>query len=306
MTETDGLDWRVLEGDEQVPEFLDAVIALYRGVFDRLSSVDRPFFIDYWLRLFNLASTHLLSVDGVPHALLTQPHSHFSHHFRWETPSLACSDEFRGQLVLPSDISSDQSFRMPVVVGSEAVSALRNMRAVENQIGYVRSLLNPPLEAQSDTRWRFSRVESGDLEEAINLLQRAHAAAGNSEPDLAGAREELRRSIEHDGGWCWVARRIDDTNLCGIASYIGMHLPDAGVPAVLISDLAVDPKHQRQGMARCLQSHAFHQLRNLGHRWVFGNIDPENRPSCSQAESLERSIWYQCVSFRPIENHHSA
>ena len=290
--------WGVLEGDHQVPEFTDAVLALYRGIFDRLPSSDRPFFLDYWLRLFNLASTHLFTVDGVPHALLTQPHRPVSHHFRWETASLACSDAFRGRLVLPSGIDPDQSFRMPVIDGGKGfASPLRDTRAVENQIGYVRSLREPPLETQPAAHWRISRIESGDVEEAIDLLKRCHADAGNSEPDLAGAREELRRSIDHDAGWCWVARLPDAPNLCGIACYIGMHLPVAGVPAVLVSDLAVEPRHQGQGLARCLQTHALQQLRDLGHRWVFGNINPENHASRSQAERLGRTAWYRCLRF---------
>ena len=33
--------WGVLEGDHQVPEFTDAVLALYRGIFDRLPSSEQ-------------------------------------------------------------------------------------------------------------------------------------------------------------------------------------------------------------------------------------------------------------------------
>jgi GNAT superfamily N-acetyltransferase len=295
--------WNVLEGDDQIPEFMDAVVALYQGVMSRLPEDDRPFFFDYWLRLFNLASTHLFTVDGVPHAILTQPHRPGSHQFRWETASLACSDEFRGRLVLPPGVDPDQSFRMPVIDGGdEIVSPLRGTRAVENQRGYVLSLREPPLETQPAAHWRISRIESGDVEEAIDLLKRCHADAGNSEPDLAGAREELRRSIDHDAGWCWVARHPDGPSLCGIACYIGMHLPDAGVPAILISDLAVEPRRQKQGLARVLQAHAFQRLRDRGHRWVFGNIDPENHASRSQAERLGRTVWYHCLRFRSTDD----
>ena len=59
MGSTPDIAWNVLEGDDQIPEFLDAVSTLYRDVLDRLPRDDRPFFFDYWLRAFNIASTHV-------------------------------------------------------------------------------------------------------------------------------------------------------------------------------------------------------------------------------------------------------
>ena len=79
-----------------------------------------------------------------------------------------------------------------------------------------------------------------------------------------------------------------------------MHLPDAGVPAVLISDIAVDPNHRRQGLAQFMQRRAFACLRDFGLRWVFGCIEPENHASRGQAERLGRTLWFRCVRFHGV------
>jgi GNAT superfamily N-acetyltransferase len=298
---TPDIVWDVLEGDDQIPGFLDAVSTLYRDVLDRLPTDDRPFFFDYWLRLFNIASTHVATADGVPHAILTQPHRPGTHEFRWETATLACSDEFRGRLVLPPGVDPDQSFRMPVIDGGdEIVSPLRGTRAVENQRGYARSLTECPFETEADAPWSIRRVRREDFEEAIDLLRRSELSDEDPDPDLSESSEELRQVIENDAGWCWVASRSGESNLCGIACYAAMHLPDAGVPAVLVSDIAVDPEHRRQGLAQFMQHQAFACLRDLGLRWVFGCIEPENHASCRQAERLGRQLWFRCVRFHAI------
>ena len=295
-------NWKLLEGDDQIPSFMDATVALYRPVFDRLAPDDRPFFFDYWLRLFNSSSTYVAMVDGVPQAMVTQPSGSAAHQYRWETATLACSDAIMGQLVLPEEIDREQSFRMsgfdPV---QGARSPILNTDAFENQRGYVRSLLDCAFDPGSESPWRIRRLERAEFEQTLDLLKRSYATEKDPEPDLSEPREELRQTVDNDAGWCWVASPADGSSVCGVASYTAMHIPNAGVPAALVSDLAVDPAHQRQGLARFMQRHAYARLRELGQRWVFGNINPANQASCRQAEGLERTIWYRCVGFRTAE-----
>ena len=290
--------WSVLEGDDQIPVFLDAVSTLYRDVLDRLPADDRPFFFDYWLRVFNLASTHLATLDGLPHALVTQPLRPGTHEFRWETATLACSDDLHGRLVLPPGIDSGQSFRMSAIgTPGRTISPLLGFHGRENQHGYARSLTDCPFECEAGAQWTVRRIRSGDFEDAIDLLRRSEVSADDPDPDLSESTEELRQTIKNDAGWCWVASRAGASSLCGIVCYAAMHLPDAGVPAVLISDIAVDPDHRRQGLAQFMQRQAFACLRDLGLRWVFGCIEPENHASRGQAERLGRTLWFRCVRF---------
>jgi predicted N-acetyltransferase YhbS len=297
-----GFTWKLLEGDDQIPFFMDATVALYRPVFDRLTPEDRPFFFDYWLRLFNTSSTYVAMIDGVPQAMVTQPRGSGAHQYRWETATLACSDAITGQLVLPEEIDREQSFRMS---GFEPVQGVRspvlNTEAVEKQRGYVCSLLDLGFDPGNGSPWRIRRLARADFEETLDLLKRSYATEKDPDPDLSEPREELRQIIDNDAGWCWVASPADESNVCGVVSYTAMHVPNAGVPAALVSDLAVDPAHRRQGLARFMQRQAYARLREFGQRWVFGNIDPENHASCRQAESLERTIWYRCVVFRTAE-----
>lgn len=302
MSAPAGTDWQLLEGDDQIPCFMDATVALHRTVFDQLSPDDRPFFFDYWLRLFNASSTYVAMVGDVPHAMVTQPNGPGTHQYRWETATLACSDALAGDLVLPDQINAKQSFRMCGFKDIQGEpSPVLDTTAVENQRGYVRSLLDHAFDAGADAPWRVRRCTSADLEEALALLKRGYATEEDPDPDLSEQREELRQIVDHDAGWCWVATPSGDRNICGIVSYTGMHIPDAGVPAAMVSDLAVDPVHQRQGISRLMQHHAYARLRELGQRWLFGNIDPANHASCCQAERLGRRVWYRCVMFRPVE-----
>jgi ribosomal protein S18 acetylase RimI-like enzyme len=298
--------WSALEGDDQIPVFLDAVSTLYRGVLDRLPAEDRPFFFDYWLRAFNSASTHLATVDGVPHALVTQPFRPGTHEFRWETATLACSDELHGRLVLPPGVDSGQSFRMSALDTADKVSSpFPGLQGRENQRGYARSLTDFSLENEADAPWSIRRVRREDFEEAIDLLRRSEVSDEDPDPDLSESREELRQTIENDAGWCWVASRTGESDLCGIVCYAAMHLPDAGVPAVLISDIAVAPEHRRQGLAQFMQRRGFACLRDLGLRWVFGCIEPDNHASCGQAERLGRTLWFRCVRFQNFDDESS-
>ena len=295
--------WSVLEGDDQIPAFLDAVATLYRGVLDGLPAEDRPFFFDYWLRTFNLAATHLATVDGLPHALVTQPFRPGTHEFRWETATLACSEELDGRLVLPLGVDAEQSFRMSAIGDAgRRSSPLLGLHGRENQRGYACSLTDCSFEAEADAPWTVRRVRREDFEEAIDLLRRSCISQEDPDPDLSESSEELRQVIENDAGWCWVASRAGESSLCGIACYAAMHLPDAGVPAVLISDIAVDPGHRRQGLAQFMQRQAYACLRDLGLRWVFGCIEPDNHASCGQAERLGRMLWFRCVRFQSIDD----
>ena len=303
MGSTPDIVWNVLEGDDQIPDFLDAVSTLYRDVLDRLPTDDRPFFFDHWLRLFNLASVHLTTADGLPQALVTQPFRPGTHEFRWETATLACRDELHGRLVLPPGVDSGQSFRMSVIgTDGRSSSPLLGFHGRENQRGYARSLTAFPFETEAEAPWTIRRVRREDFEEAIDLLRRSCVSEEHPDPDLSESREELRQTIENDAGWCWVASRSGESKLCGIACYAAMHLPDAGVPAVLVTDIAVDPEHRRQGLAQFMQRQAFACLRDLGLRWVFGCIEPENHASCHQAERLGRMLWFRCVRFDPISD----
>ena len=294
--------WSELKGDDQIPAFLDAVSTLYRDVIDRLPAEDRPFFFDYWLRLFNIAATHVATVDGLPHAIVTQPFRPGTHEFRWETATLACSDELHGRLVLPPGVDCGQGFRMSAIgTAGRTSSPLLGFDGRENQRGYARSLTDFSLDNEADAPWSVRRIRREDFEEAIDLLRRSEVSDEDPDPDLSESTEELRQVIENDAGWCWVASRTGDSSLCGIVCYAAMHLPDAGVPAVLISDIAVDPEHRRQGLAQYMQRHGFACLRDLGLRWVFGCIEPDNHASCGQAERLGRTLWFRCVRFHAVD-----
>ena len=294
--------WSELKGDDQIPAFLDAVSTLYRDVIDRLPAEDRPFFFDYWLRLFNIAATHVATVDGLPHAIVTQPFRPGTHEFRWETATLACSDELHGRLVLPPGVDCGQSFRMSAIgTAGRTSSPLLGFDGRENQRGYARSLTDFSLDNEADAPWSVRRIRREDFEEAIDLLRRSEVSDEDPDPDLSESTEELRQVIENDAGWCWVASRTGDSSLCGIVCYAAMHLPDAGVPAVLISDIAVDPEHRRQGLAQYMQRHGFACLRDLGLRWVFGCIEPDNHASCGQAERLGRTLWFRCIRFHAVD-----
>ena len=303
MGSTPDIAWNVLEGDDQIPEFLDAVSTLYRDVLDRLPTDDRPFFFDYWLRMFNIASTHVATADGLPHAIVTQPFRPGTHEFRWETATLACNDELHGRLVLPPEVDSGQSFRMSVIgTAGRTSSSLLGFHGRENQRGYALSLRECPFETEAGAPWSIRRVRREDFEEAIDLRRRSELSDEDPDPDLSESSEELRQVIENDAGWCWVASRVGESSLCGIACYAAMHLPDAGVPAVLISDIAVDPDHRRQGLAQFMQRQAYACLRDLGLRWVFGCIEPDNHASCGQAERLGRELWFRGVRFHAISD----
>ena len=83
--------WQRLESEEDVPRFIDAAVDLHCVLFDRLSTDDRPFFCDYWLRLLNDAHAWLLVDEdpaGRPLALVTVPSRPDLHEYRWRTRTL--------------------------------------------------------------------------------------------------------------------------------------------------------------------------------------------------------------------------
>ena len=233
--------WSVLEGDDQIPAFLDAVATLYRDVLDRLPAEDRPFFFDYWLRTFNLAATHLATVDGLPHALVTQPFRPGTHEFRWETATLACSEELDGRLVLPQGVDTEQSFRMSAIgAAGRRSSPLLGLHGRENQRGYARSLTDCSFEAEADAPWTVRRVRRGDFEEAIDLLRRSEISDEDPDPDLSESTEELRQTIKNDAGWCWVASR------CRCIELVRHRLLRGDAPSGCRCSCGVDFRHRRR------------------------------------------------------------
>ncbi len=246
--------------------------------------------------MFSTSTAFMAAIDGVPHALVTQPNDSTAHEYRWSTATLACSDLVFGVLVLPDDVDSSQPFMMS---SRRVDSAISGAKAVDTQYGYVGSLTAPDRGFDEDGDWRMARLVEEDLEETMALLERGYARDATPDPDLSEQRTELTQILKNDAGWCWVARSVKDSSVCGMVSYIAMHIELAGIPGVLVSDLVVDPSHRRKGLAVLMQRHACSQLHQCGMRFVFGNVRPENDASRRQAESLDRTVWYRSVVFRP-------
>ena len=299
MNAANKVEWRRFEGDGQVTQFMDAAVELHSAIFERLTSEERPFFYDYWLRILNNSAAFLATIDNAPHALVTQPFRSGVHQYRWLNTTLACSDELFGELCLPEDVDQNQPFMLSTCrVGS----AIPNTRAIETQLGYVRSLREPIDELDDEKAWNLELLKEDDLEETLALMRRGYASDEEPSPDMAEQQTELRQIVDSNAGWCWIARDAADSKICGVVSYTAKHIPLAGVPGVLVSDLVVDPLSRRQGLSVLLQRYAYRQLRELGLRLVFGNIEPDNKASRRQAEILERKIWYRAIVFRAIED----
>ncbi|MHC4948924.1 MAG: GNAT family N-acetyltransferase [Planctomycetota bacterium] len=301
----DGAGWRALRAEEDLPAFMDAAVALHRGLLDRLPAAHRPHFHDHWLRRFNDARAWLLGGAGGPDALVTVPRLEGLHSYRWQTRTLACRDDAHGRLVLPPEVDLSRSFAMPRPEGAPAIRpALAGTDHEPVQLAYVRRLDGGPGggpgdEEAADGPWTFRAATRADLAGILALLERSYADLDDVDDGLGRQREELRQIVDHDGGWCFVAVADGATAPVAMASYIAMELPLAGAPAALVADLAVDPPARGRGLARTLQGHAYRRLRDAGLSWVYGNIGPENDASRRQAEATGREIWVEVVRFRP-------
>jgi GNAT superfamily N-acetyltransferase len=291
--------WTRFESDADVPLFIEAAVDLHRALFDRLPAGQRPLFFDGWLRLLNDAHAFVLTDGGAPAAaLVTIPRAPDTHAYRWRIRTLACRDELRGTLVLPGEVDLSRSFVMPCPDGATRPGpVVAGATATCVQIGYARRL--DDLDDAPAAEWRFRPVRRADVDPLIDLFGRAYAGFEDADPDLTRQREELREIVEHGGGWGWVATGADDTVPIAVASYIAVALPLAMVPAVLVGDLAVEPRERGRGLARALQRHAYRRLHEAGHTWVYGNIDPDNTASRRQAEAMERAVWYEAIRFHP-------
>ena len=294
MSEPSSITWVRFEGDSQIGDFMNAAVQLHQPILDRLSDDQRPFFHDYWLRTFNDSLTFLGMIDGEPHALISQPSHSDIHQYRWRTSSLACSDDVFGELILPKEIALNQAFMLS---SCRVGSAIPGTRAVEKQLGYARSLSDVSDSPLDNETWQIEALTHEDLEETLALMKRGYAVEEGDALNLVEQRTELSQILEHDAGWCWIARSPDDGTIRGVVSYIANHIPLAGVPAILVADLVVDPRNQGRGIATHLQRFAYRELREQGLALVFGNIDPQNKASRRQAELLERSIWYRAIVF---------
>lgn len=183
-----------------------------------------------------------------------------------------------------------------------AGSAISDARAVETQFGYVRSLAAVTNEHDAMSSWRLKEFARDDLEETIALMRRGYTHDVESDPELSEQRSELEQILENDAGWCWIVRSEDDSSVTGVASYIAMHIEISETPGSLVSELVVDPRHRRKGLAVLMQRHAYARLHECGLEFVFGNIKPGNDTLRRQAEILGRSIWYRSVVFQPIKS----
>ena len=297
----DIMDWRTLQSDRDLPAFVDAAVELHRPLFERLSSAERPFFNDYWLRRFNEARAYLHANGSVAMALVTVPRSLDLHSFRWGIRTLAYGEEIRGAIVLPDDVGLERAFTLPSPTGTVSAAPIIARTTHEPvQLSYVRSLADiDPVSSHEAAPLEFRTARSDDLDPILHLLKRAYADFDDVDPELFPQHEEVRQIIEHGAGWCFVAAAPDDpAQLVAMASYVLHPLQLVGVPVVLVADLAVDPDQRRRGLARNLQRFAYASLRGAGYRWVYGNIDPRNLASRGQAEAVGREVWFQAVRFR--------
>ncbi len=295
------MDWRTLQSDRDLPAFVDAAVELHRPLFERLSSAERPFFNDYWLRRFNEARAYLHANGSEAMALVTVPRSPDLHPFRWGIRTMAYREEIRGAIVLPDDVGLERAFTLPSPTGTvPAAPIIAGTTHEPVQLSYVRSLTDiDPVSPDETAPLKFRTARSDDLEPILHLLERAYANFDDVDPELFPQREEVRQIIEHGAGWCFVAAAPDDpAQLVAMASYVLHPLQLVGVPVVLVADLAVDPDQRRRGLARNLQRFAYAYMRGAGYRWVYGNIDPGNLASRGQAEAVGREVWFQAVRFR--------
>ncbi|MCZ6850230.1 MAG: GNAT family N-acetyltransferase [Planctomycetota bacterium] len=297
----DIMDWRTLQSDRDLPVFVDAAVELHRPLFERLSSAERPFFNDYWLRRFNEARAYLHANGSEAMVLVTVPRSPDLHPFRWGIRTLAYREEIRGAIVLPDGVGLERAFTLPSPTGTvPAAPIIAGTTHEPVQLSYVRSLADiDPVSPHETAPLEFRTARSDDLEPILHLLERAYADFDDVDPELFPQREEVRQIIEHGAGWCFVAVAPDDpAQLVAMASYVLHPLQLVGVPVILVADLAVDPNQRRRGLARNLQRFAYACMRGAGYRWVYGNIDPGNLASRGQAEAVGREVWFQAVRFR--------
>lgn len=288
------MSWRRLESSSDIRPFMEAAVALHRPLLDRIEPALRPWFFDYWLRLFNQSRAYLLEGDDA--ALVTVPRRPDLHEYRWQSRTLAVGGST--PIVLPDDVDLSRSFVMPRFDGSvgDVDRTIRDASGRPVQLGYVRALGREPA-ADASVRLRPGRAD--ELDELMSLVDRGYAEFG--EEDDRGrepVRVELRQIFEHDAGWCIVAVDADDRPIA-MASYIAMHVPLLGVPAALVADLVVDPACRRRGLARAVQTEAARRLHAAGVTHLLGNIDPGNTGSRRQAESCGRTIWYEAIRFEP-------
>ena len=204
--------------------------------------------------MFNGSAAFVATFEGVPHALVTQPHRPGVHEYRWTTATLACSELLFGRLRLPEAVDSIQPFMMS---SCRTGSAISDARAVETQFGCVRSLAAVTNEHDATSPWRLKEFARDDLEETIALMRRGYTHDVESDPELSEQRSELEQILENDAGWCWIVRSEDDSSVTGAVSYIAMHIEISETPGALVSELVVDPRHRRKGLAVLMQRHAY-------------------------------------------------
>jgi ribosomal protein S18 acetylase RimI-like enzyme len=181
--------------------------------------------------------------------------------------------------------------------GEPTTSPCAGVLARPVQLGYVGTLsgAGSGADPSSASGWRFHRSTLDVLPAILALLARSYPSAGDGAVDLRRQRVELEQIIRHQVGWCVHATLADDDTPIAMASYVVLHLPLSGVPAILVCDLAVDGRHRGRGLAGALQRHALGEMAAAGLRWFVGNIDPDNPASQRQAERLGRVVRYTAV-----------
>jgi [ribosomal protein S18]-alanine N-acetyltransferase len=121
-----------------------------------------------------------------------------------------------------------------------------------------------------------------------NDLAAIHAIQGKC-PCTAQWRPEDYLLLAAQAGGSILVAEFDGANLPEVAGYAAFHR--YGDEAEL-RNLAVDPAHQRKGIARALLAEGFRQLRDLGVQRLFLEVRAANQPALALYELLGFRLLY--------------
>lgn len=80
----------------------------------------------------------------------------------------------------------------------------------------------------------------------------------------------------------------------GIAAWISAYLPPGRPDTLFVWQVAVDPAHRGQGLARTLLLHLLQRPACAGVHWLETTVSPGNAPSCRLFQGLARELGVAC------------